>query len=159
MAWNNGLERKKFDEEQKRLAAEYRAAGMTEEQIEQMYQFDLEAFNSRRRFYEHNQQFPELPNDIDEEDGFSPIFAKFTEGLSEDMNTSDSKDRYWWIEEIDDPLIVHKLRALSKKDIELITLISFENYTHNEVAIHFGVTRSGVTKRVKQLRKIFQKNS
>ena len=36
MAWINGLERKRFNEEQKRLAEQYRAAGMTEEQIEQM---------------------------------------------------------------------------------------------------------------------------
>ena len=42
MAWINGFERKRFDEEQKRLAEEYRIAGMTNEQIEQMYQFDLE---------------------------------------------------------------------------------------------------------------------
>lgn len=41
MAWINGLERKRFNEEQKRLAEQYRAAGMTEEQIEQMYQFEL----------------------------------------------------------------------------------------------------------------------
>ena len=46
MAWINGFERKRFDEEQKRLAEEYRIAGMTNEQIEQMYQFDLETFNS-----------------------------------------------------------------------------------------------------------------
>ena len=38
MAWNNGYERKKFEAEQQRLAEEYRAAGMTEEQIEEMYQ-------------------------------------------------------------------------------------------------------------------------
>ena len=56
MAWINGFERKRFDEEQKRLAEEYRIAGMTEEQIEQMYQFDLVEFNSRRRFSEHTQQ-------------------------------------------------------------------------------------------------------
>ena len=37
MAWINGFERKRFDEEQKRLAEEYRIAGMTNEQIEQMY--------------------------------------------------------------------------------------------------------------------------
>ena len=58
MAWNNGYERKKFESEQKRLAEEYRAAGMTEEQIEEMYQFDLAEFRSRRRFCEHNQQLP-----------------------------------------------------------------------------------------------------
>ena len=51
MAWNNGYERKKFESEQKRLAEEYRAAGMTEEQIEEMYQFDLTEFRSRRRFW------------------------------------------------------------------------------------------------------------
>ena len=35
MAWNNGLERKRFESEQAKLAAEYRAAGMSEEQIQQ----------------------------------------------------------------------------------------------------------------------------
>ena len=60
MAWINGLERKRFNEEQKRLAEQYRAAGMTEEQIEQMYQFDLVEFNSRRRFSEHTQQFQKM---------------------------------------------------------------------------------------------------
>ena len=54
MAWNNGLERKRFESEQAKLAAEYRAAGMSEEQIQQMYVFDLSAFNSTRRFAEHN---------------------------------------------------------------------------------------------------------
>ena len=61
MAWNNGLERMKFEAEQKKLAAEYRAAGMSEAQIQQMYEFDLEVFNSNRRFAEHTQQFPESP--------------------------------------------------------------------------------------------------
>ena len=61
MAWNNGLERMKFEAEQAKLAAEYHAAGMTEEQIQQMYEFDLEVFNGNRRFAEHTQQFPESP--------------------------------------------------------------------------------------------------
>ena len=116
MAWNNGLERKRFDEEQEKLAAEYRAAGMTEEQIEQMHLFDLEAFNSRRRFCEHTQQFPELPENIDEEDGFSPIFDKFIDELSVGMSTSDCQDRYWWIEEIENELLAKKLKTLPIDD-------------------------------------------
>ena len=36
MAWNNSLDRMKFEAEQKKLAAEYRAAGMSEEQSQQM---------------------------------------------------------------------------------------------------------------------------
>ena len=152
MAWNNGLERKKFDEEQKRLAAEYRSAGMTEEQIEQMHQFDLEVFNSRRRFFEHNQQFPELPNDIDEEDGFSPIFAKFTEGLSADMNMSGFKDRYWWIEEIDNEQLAKKLKSLPIAEIELITQYVFEEKTQVEIAKQIGVSNVAVFKRIEKLK-------
>ena len=77
MAWINGLERKRFNEEQKRLAEQYRAAGMTEEQIEQMYQFDLVEFNSRRRFSEHTQQFSE--NAFEEsDDDKSPLLEKIS---------------------------------------------------------------------------------
>ena len=44
MTWNNGLERMKFEAAQVKLAAEYRAAGISEEQIRQMYEFNLEVF-------------------------------------------------------------------------------------------------------------------
>ena len=44
MSWNNGYERKKFELAQRRQAAKYRKLGMTEEQIEAMYKFDLEQY-------------------------------------------------------------------------------------------------------------------
>ena len=153
MAWNNGLERKRFDEEQEKLAAEYRAAGMTEEQIEQMHLFDLEAFNSRRRFCEHTQQFPELPENIDEEDGFSHIFDKFIDELSVGMNTSDIRDRYWWIEEIENELLAKKLKTLPIDDVELITQYVFEQRTQVEIARHFGVSNVTIFKRIEKLKK------
>ena len=153
MAWNNGLERKRFDEEQEKLAAEYRAAGMREEQIEQMHLFDLEAFNSRRRFCEHTQQFPELPENIDEEDGFSPIFDKFIDELSVGMNTSDFQDRYWWIEEIENELLAKKLKTLPIDDVELITQYVFEQRTQVEIARHFGVSNVTIFKRIEKLKK------
>lgn len=81
MAWNNGLERKKFEAEQAKLAAEYRAAGMSEEQIQQMYEFDLSVFNSNRRFAEHTQQFPESPFE-DGDEGQSPLYERFPEALT-----------------------------------------------------------------------------
>ena len=155
MAWNNGLERKKFDEEQKRLAAEYRAAGMTEDQIEQMYQFDLEAFNSKRRFYNHNQQFPELPSSIDEEDGMSPIYKRFTELLSVELDSAVFSDRYWWLEEIEDAQLAKKLKNLPIEDIELITQYAFERRTQVEIAKQIGVSNVAVFKRIEKLKKLF----
>ena len=53
MAWNNRLEKNKFDKKQARLAAKYRAAGMTEEQIEKMHQFDLEEYPNARELLWH----------------------------------------------------------------------------------------------------------
>ena len=41
MSWNNGYERKKFEARQKKQAEEYKAQGMTEEQIKALYEFDL----------------------------------------------------------------------------------------------------------------------
>ena len=93
MAWINGFERKRFDEEQKRLAEEYRIAGMTNEQIEQMYQFDLETFNSRRRFTEHTQQFPECVLDEGSDDK-SPLFEKYLTQLSIEAEKPFANDRY-----------------------------------------------------------------
>lgn len=57
MSWNDGYERKMFAKRQKKQAEEYRALGMTEEQIQAMYEFDLEQFKSERRNRMHTQQF------------------------------------------------------------------------------------------------------
>ena len=46
MSWNDGYERRKFEARQKKQAEEYRALGMTEEQIQAMYEFDLEQYKS-----------------------------------------------------------------------------------------------------------------
>ena len=123
MAWINGLERKRFNEEQKRLAEQYRAAGMTEEQIEQMYQFDLVEFNSRRRFSEHTQQFSE--NAFEEsDDDKSPLLEKYLAQLSTSLDFSFAGDRYGWVEEIEKPELIKGIKALSKEDIELIIILS-----------------------------------
>ena len=55
MSWNNGYERKQFDEDQEKQAKEYRKSGMSEEAIAAMHEFDEEAFHSRRAWEEHKQ--------------------------------------------------------------------------------------------------------
>lgn len=53
MAYNHAGEEKKFKEEWKRKETEYRKLGMTDEQIQEIYKFEREAFNSDRRYYEN----------------------------------------------------------------------------------------------------------
>ena len=143
--------RKKFEAEQQRLAEEYRAAGMTEEQIEEMYQFDLAEFRSRRRFCEHNQQLPRDVLDQSSDDKL-PLYEKFLGRLSVDIELSDSGDRYWWVEEIDDQELARKIKKLSHDEIELITLYAFEHYTQVEIAAMFGISQRAISKRLEKIK-------
>ena len=53
MGFNNGSERRKLNAEWERLRVTYRQAGMSEEAIQAMYEFDLNTLNS-----EHTRQIP-----------------------------------------------------------------------------------------------------
>ena len=159
MSWNNAYERKKFEAKQKKQAEEYRALGMTEEQIQIMYEFDLEQFKSNRSYYSHTQSF--IPDDFDEsedDDEKLSIFEKFKDVLTISIEDSSDKSRYWWIEEIDEPETVKKIKSLSERDLEILTLMVIDELTHEEIAKIMGVcvrTIERVNARFKNLFKKF----
>ena len=154
MAWNNSYETKKSNKEQEKIAAKCRAAGMSEEAIAEMYQFDLEVLHSTRRFYEHNQQIP--PNIFDTDDeGLCPLNDKFLERMSTTIELSDMKSRYWWIEDLDDPRLVKAIQLLPKEDLDLITFYVFEDFTQDEVSMKLGISQRAVSKRINKLKNYF----
>lgn len=53
MSWNNGYERKKFEQAQRAQAKEYRKCGMNEEQIQAMYLQDLQEYRNNRIYAIH----------------------------------------------------------------------------------------------------------
>ncbi len=67
MSWNDGYERKKFNARIKKEIAEYKAAGMTEEQITAIVSLDEDQYRSERRYHMHTQEFCE--SDFDDDDG------------------------------------------------------------------------------------------
>ena len=56
MGFNYGYEKKKFDSRWKRLEVEYCDAGMSEEQIAAMKEYDWAWFCSQRVFQNHTQR-------------------------------------------------------------------------------------------------------
>ena len=48
MAFNKGYELKKFEAHWEKLRIEYAAAGMAEDAIQKMYDYDRQQFNSER---------------------------------------------------------------------------------------------------------------
>lgn len=158
MSWNNAYETRKFEAKQKKQADEYRALGMTEEQIQTMQELDLEQFNSERRYREHTQSF--IPDDFDEtedDDEKLSIFDKFKEVLTTSIDESGDKSRYWWVDEIENEELACKLKSLDAEEIEMITLIAFDGLSQTEAAQKMGVPYRTFKYKLRNL-KIFLKN-
>ena len=64
-----------------------------------------------------------------------------------------------WVEEIEKPELIKGIKALSKEDIELITLYVFDDLTQNEIGVRFGISQKAVSKRIEQIRKHLNKFS
>ena len=157
MCWNDGYERRKFEARQKKQAEEYRALGMTEEQIKAMYEFDLEQYKSDRRYYSHSQSF--IPDDFDEDeddDEKLSIFDKFKDVLTTSIEESGNKSRYWWFEEIDNPDLVRNIKSLSTEQLELLTLVVIDGYGQAEIAELMKVSQSAISQRIATIRKILK---
>lgn len=158
MSWNNGYETKKFKARQKKQAEEYRALGMTEDQIQAMYEFDLEQFKSERRHRMHTQplqveEFEE--NDADESD--NTLLNEFFDELTCTIETSGDKSRYWWVEEIDDSETVKKIKSLSERDLEILTLMVIDELTHEEIAKIMGVCVRTIERVNARFKNLFEK--
>ena len=82
MGINFAYARKKFSEAQQKLRKEYKAAGMTDEQILEMYEYDLHQFNRDLAYQRHTQRLGILEEPDMEEEGYNPLLHKFIDALT-----------------------------------------------------------------------------
>ena len=136
MGFNYGYEWKKFTEEQKKLAKQYKAAGMSETAIQKLYEDALAWFHSRRKEARNSvnpmkmmTQDPETGDyrymDMDEFPAEQPLVRY--------------GNRYSWIDEISNPELHNTIVAMKPDYIEIITLM-MEGYHQNDIAaiLHSG---------------------
>ena len=155
MSWNNAYEKRKFEEKQKKQAEKYRALGMTEEQIKEMYEFDYDQFKSERRFRMHTQSFePNKFDTIEDDNEKLSIVEKFQDVLATTQDDSTDKSRYWWIEEIENEMLLEKVMYLSEMDIEIITLTFVEGFSQKDAAIKMGIPLRTLKHRIQKIKKI-----
>lgn len=143
MAYIYAYERKKFEEEWAKKEEWYRAEGMDEDAIREMYVFDLAEFNSNRRYYRHNVS---LTADLSELANLLVDYSDFI--LS---------GRYDWIEELDEPELVQIIRRLPETELELLTEMICDDLTQSEIARANGVSRQAINEKVRKIRKYFEK--
>ena len=158
MKWNNGKEKALFEKEQAKLRREYLVAGMTEEQIQAMYDFDRKYLNLRQREARHTQRLNITAFDEDECDteAKNPLLKKFLHNFSvEDKHWEN--DRFGWIEEIEIKGLYQAIKSLSDNDKQILTYLICDGYNQTEIAEQIGVSQQAISKKIKKFQIIFRK--
>ena len=150
MAFNKGYELKKFEAHWEKLRIEYAAAGMTEDVIQKMYDYDRQQFNAERAHLERTQ---ELSTDTFEcsEDENSPLMKRYREVTTVTDTYHETKSGFAWIGEIENERLLSALENLSEDDLKLLTLYVYEGYNESEISKVFNVSQPAIHKRIMKI--------
>ena len=155
MKWNNAKERKEFIKKQNKLHKEYLAAGMTEEQIKNIYEYDLGVYRNKRIEAIHTQKFDFDSAEFDDKETDNPLFQKFLEKISVLPEYSDTS-RFGWIEEVENDKLAKALKTLPIDELELLTEWLVYGQSVTKIAEKQGRNKSNVSRQITRL-KIFLK--
>ncbi len=152
MGFHYGYEKRKFDAEWTRLEQEYRAAGMDDRQIAAMKEYDWTWFCSQRTYQNRVQALPS--EQCEDESEQSCLFRKF-ESLSCTWDTGDvDSRRFGWLSSLEDELLYRRLCKLPEDDLELLTLLIVDGYRQADVARLWNCSRSAITQRIGQKKRL-----
>ena len=156
MSFNKGYELKKFEAHWEKLRIEYAAAGMTEDAIQKMYDYDRQQFNAERAHLERTQ---ELSTDTFEcsEDENSPLMKRYREVTTVTDTYHETKSNFAWIGEIENERLLSALENLSGLDLKILTLYVYAGYTESEIAGELGGSKVAIHKRIEKIAKLLKK--
>lgn len=153
MKFNYALEKKKFEETCETLMQEYKDAGMSDENIKEMMEYDWKWFKKERSFCRFNQHMPEE----EYKDGSNPLIVKFEESFMKEDEYF-IQGRYDWIEQLENEKLVDSIRSLKHEQIEILTQFVYEGKTQESIAEKLGITRSSVADRISVIKKKIKKS-
>ena len=155
MSFNKGYELKKFEAHWEKLRIEYAAAGMTEDAIQKMYDYDRQQFNAERAHLERTQ---ELSTDTFEcsEDENSPLMKRYREVTTVTDTYHETKSGFAWIGEIENEWLLSALENLSELDLKILTLYVYAGYTESEIAGELGGSKVAIHKRIEKITKLLK---
>ena len=156
MSFNKGYELKKFEAHWEKLRIEYAAAGMTEDVIQKMYDYDRQQFNAERAHLERTQ---ELSTDTFEcsEDENSPLMKRYREVTTVTDTYHETKSGFAWIGEIENERLLSALENLSGLDLKILTLYVYAGYTESEIVGELGGSKVAIHKRIEKITKLLKK--
>ena len=156
MSFNKSYELKKFEAHWEKLRIEYAAAGMTEDTIQKMYDYDRQQFNSERTFIERTQEFTAPAYESSEEEA-SPLMLRYQEAVTTTDTYHETKSKFAWIGEIENERLLSVLENLSEDDLKLLTFCTYEGYTVTEISKVLGVSQPTVSIKIKRITNFLKK--
>ena len=137
MGFNYAREKRKFNREWNEKERWYHESGMSEDAIREMFEYDWREFNSTRKFYRYGDY------DVDVESIAEEGADAIDKALSEE-----------WIELLDTPDLVRKVRKLPADYIEIIDVMVRENLTQEEVAMRMHCSQQNIAKKIEKIKKL-----
>ena len=151
MGFNYAKERRKFEIEWKKLRQQYREAGFPEDKIDEMYNYDDEAFRKRRGYVNHNQLLP--PEDFGEDGEYRTSLFGRVERLAIASDEGAFANRSNWVDGISDPALTYRLKQLKQTDLELLTLFAIEEYSQSEIARLLGCSQQNISHKITRIKR------
>ena len=96
MGFNYGLEKKNFDSQWAVTRKQYENAGMRNEAIQAMYDYDWSVFNANRSYQNHTQEIA-APSFEQSEESYSPLMNKYQEAISVTDHYCETNSRFAWV--------------------------------------------------------------
>ena len=130
---------------------------MSEEDIQDIYAFDLNVFRKTGRSSSAHSPSQKAPRDdgIEQGESMSALLKKFSSALSVcDKYSFQSDPRFAWVDEMENDELYRKIISLPERDIDLLTLIAFEGYSQREVAEIRGIAPAAICKKIAKLKKL-----
>ena len=158
MGWRDGSQRMRFEKRQEKQAEEYRKLGMTEEQIQTMYEFDMEQYRIERREVMHTQ--PILPLDFDEDEDDEEklsLYCKYLEQFSTTIEVDVDEDNWNWKDDISNPAVLKAIKKLKPKEQAVLRIWAKGELTQEEIAAMFQIDQSTVSRVIKKFKTNFLK--
>ena len=154
MKYNHSAMRQRFKKEQKALAKKYREAGMSEDSIREMYEFDLAVFRSNRNNLAHKAEIEEMTS-YDRITGESH-YMDMDEFPLQSANSVGSLLSDKWIDEIENEQLLSALLSLPEDYLEIIAFL-MKGYSQTDIGRMRGVNRRAINNKIARIRNKIKK--
>ena len=149
MSFNNGNERRKLNAKWEQLRVQYREAGMSEEAIQVMYEFDLGVLNSERAYDANTVAVCDGEDDVDARKAAD--LKQYEAAITVTDTYRETKSRFAWVGEVQNERLQAGLEKLSVDDLKLLTLYAYEGYTVTEISKVLGVSHPTISIKIKRI--------